>query len=88
MADSPDRKAAEPLTMFRGVDPSTPTTPIDGFWLGTSRHFVLPPVEGSQDFLLLTLGHAEVIKRAAKLRSDLVERFGWNLQVEMGVAQL
>ncbi len=67
---------------------STPTTPIDGSWLGTSRHFVLPSAEGGQDFPLLTPGYVEVIKGATKLRIDLVEHFGWNLQVEMGVAQL
>jgi hypothetical protein len=36
---------------------------------------------------LLTLRQVEVIKPAAKLRSDLVEHFGCNLQVELGVAQ-
>ena len=75
--DSSARKAADPLTVFGGS--STPTAPIDRAWLGTSRHFVLPPVEGSQHFPLLTLGHAEVLKGAAKLGRDLVEHLRWNL---------
>src|SRR6266508_5740298 len=67
---------------------STPTTPIDSFWLGTSRHLVLPSVEGGHGFPLLTLGHLEVIKGAAEFRGDLVEHIGWDLQVEVGVAKL
>jgi hypothetical protein len=65
---------------------STPTAPIDGPFLGSSRHFFLPSLEGGQDLPLLTLGHPKMIERAAKLRIDLVEHSGWNLQVEMGVA--
>src|SRR6266568_4861000 len=65
-----------------------PTTPVDSAWLGTSRHLALPSVEGGYSFPLLTLGHAEVIKGAAELRRDLVEHFGRNLQVEVGVAKL
>ena len=38
--------------------------------------------------LLLTLGHVEVLKGAAKLGRDLVEHLGGNFQVEMGVTQL
>ena len=65
-----------------------PTTPIDRPRPGSGRHFLLPSAEGGQDFPLLTLGHIEVIEAAAKLRVDLVEHLGWDLQVEMGIAQL
>jgi hypothetical protein len=75
--DSSARKAADPLTVFGGS--STPTAPIGGAWLGTSRHFVLPSVEGGQHFLLLTRRHVEVVKGAAKLCRDLVEYLGCNL---------
>src|SRR5215218_2566620 len=62
----PQGGAAAHQVSWRG--PSTPTTPIDGSWLGTSR-----------DLLLLTLGHAEAVKGAAKLGRDLVEYLGGNL---------
>ena len=65
-----------------------PTTPVDSPWLGPSGNLALPSVEGGYGFPLLTLGHAEVIKGAAELRRDLVEHFGRNLQVEVGVAKL
>jgi hypothetical protein len=75
--DSSARKAADPLTVFGGS--STPTAPIGGAWVGTSRHFVLPSVEGGQHFPLLMLRHAEVLKGAAKLGHDLVKHLGCNL---------
>ena len=65
---------------------SIPTTPVDSVWVRTRRHLALPSVEGSQGFPFLTLGHVEVIEGATKLRRDLVEHVGWNLQVEMCIA--
>jgi hypothetical protein len=50
-----------------------------------SPHHSIP--EGRQDLPLLTLGDIEVIEGAAEFRIDLVEDTGWDLQVEMSVAQ-
>jgi hypothetical protein len=64
-----------------------PTAPIDGPRLRTSRDFTLPSSEGAQHFTLLALRHLEMVKGGAQFRSDLVEDGGWDLQVEMRVAQ-
>ena len=55
---------------------STPTAPIDRPRLRTSRDFTLPSSEAGQHFSLLALGHLEMIKGEAKLRSDFVEHGG------------
>ncbi len=55
---------------------STPTAPIDRPRLRASRDFTLPSSEGAQHFSLLALGHLEMIKGEAKLRSDFVEHGG------------
>src|SRR5256885_14538631 len=65
---------------------STPTAPIDRPRLRTSRDFTLPSSEGGQHFSLLALGHLEMIKGEAKLRSDFVEHGGGELQGEIGIA--
>src|SRR5207248_5278680 len=52
---------------------STPPAPIDSPRLRTSRDFTFLSSEASQHFYLLALGHLEIIKSAAQLRSDFVE---------------
>src|SRR5260221_13136054 len=66
---------------------STPTAPIDRPRLRTSRDFTLPSSEGAQHFSLLALGHLEMIKGEAKLRSDFVEHGGGEVLGEMWIAQ-
>jgi hypothetical protein len=67
---------------------STPTAPIYSARLRTGRDFSLPSGEAGQHFSLLALGYLELIKGEAQLRSDFVEHGGWDLQVEMCIAQL
>jgi hypothetical protein len=72
-----------------GIAPgSAPAAPIDGPWLGTGRNFALLAREAGQYLSLLALGHIEVIQGVGQFRGDFVEHLGWDLQVEMCIAQL
>jgi hypothetical protein len=67
---------------------SAPAAPIDGPWLGTGCNFALLAREAGQHLSLLALGHVEVIQGVGQFRGDFVEHLGWDLQVEMCIAQL
>jgi hypothetical protein len=53
---------------------------------GRIDHLVLPRDDGGQAFLLLGLRHVEVVERAVDLRADLVELFGRDVKVLVGLA--
>src|SRR5918992_3626822 len=60
-----------------------------GTWfLGRIDHLGLPYDYRAQNFLLLRLGHIEVVERTADLRSNLVELFRSDMEVVVGFAQL
>ncbi len=63
---------------------SSSTNSVRRFRPGTSSHIWLLCVEGGKCFLLFALWHIEVIKGEGKLRRDLIEHFGWDVQIEMG----
>lgn len=74
-----------PLTARLPITASMSQTYVNEFsahtWSrsGTSSHIGLLCGKRSQDFLLFALGHFEVIKGVAKLRSDLIEHLGWDV---------
>jgi hypothetical protein len=53
---------------------------------GRIDHLVLPRDDGGQEFLLLGFRHVEVVERAVDLRADLVELFGRDVKVLVGLA--
>src|SRR5215212_6582618 len=58
------------------------------FLAGRIDHLGLPCDYRPQYFLLLRLGHIEVVERTAYLRSNLVELFRTDMEVLVGFAQL